>query len=176
MFLLMVVLASCEQTGVPGSTGSTGPSEDSELAAVAGALQAELEAQFPQSYAGVRLAHDRRAVVVYRLPDAGLDAAVRSRYMPVPVEIVNASFSLDQMKNAVARIVDDQGYWRGRGLTVNGAAPTTDGTGVLVFIAEENPGAEGLLRRHYPAMPITVQVGRAQFPIWRGSIPPVRVS
>jgi hypothetical protein len=76
----------------------------------------------------------RRSLVIYRVPNAELDAAVRARLSATNVDFADARWTAAHMDELSDKVMADRGYWRDRGVAVNGAGPIYDGSAVEVMI------------------------------------------
>lgn len=169
----VITIASCARSS--GEPAASEPAPDPKLVAAADKVQPILETRHGDSYAGLKIDVHRSVLAVYRQPDAGLDAVVREMVPGVAVELRDARFSLAEMKAAADRIMAERAYWQGEGVAVTGTAPETDGSGVLVMVAEARPGVGETLQRRYPTMPIRLVTAEVMFPDWRESVPPIKV-
>jgi hypothetical protein len=142
-------------------------SADPALTAAAGTVEPFLRASFGDSFAGLVLDHPGRTLIVYRLPDPDLDAAVRERVTTVRVVLRDAKQSLRQLEELAARVIDDTDYWRDHGVTVNGAGPAPDGSGVDVMTADGSPGDQQAMDERYGTGAVRVSPGSAVPPIGR---------
>jgi hypothetical protein len=130
---------------------------DLVLLAAADQVLPMLQSRYRDSYAGLVLDHPENRVTIYRRPDAGLDAAVRSRLPGVRVRFVDATYSLAWMRKLADRIVADKAYWAGRGVHVRTAAPLADGSGVRVATTEGTPAQATVLAQRYATTAISVR-------------------
>ncbi len=158
--------------GVPyGSPAPSGQQNDPAVTAAADRLDPLLRRDFAASYAGLVLNHDERTVVVYRRPDAALDARARSEVTDVTVELRDARMSLREMQDLMARVLADTGYWSRQGATISSVGPKPDGSGIEVMTSPGNSGDQKKLRKRYGTDAITVTHGSLMFPtapIWSG--------
>lgn len=135
-------------------------SNDPAVTAAADVLNPLLLRDFAASFAGLVLDHDQRIVIVYRKPDAALDARVREKVKGVTVELRDARMSQREMADLRDRVMADSGYWGERGVSVNGAGPKPDGSGVEVMTTSGSPSDQGKLRAHYRTDAILVTQGQ----------------
>ncbi|MEQ4300093.1 hypothetical protein ABNF97_01655 [Plantactinospora sp. B6F1] len=103
-------------------------------------------------------------LIVYRRPDPGLDAAVAQIDVDVPITVADARFSLRQMEQTADRVMADAAYWRNRGITINGAGPIPDGSGVEVMTANSSSDEQRALAERYGEGTIVVRQGAAAVP------------
>lgn len=142
-------------------------SADPALTAAADAVEPFLRTSFADSFAGLVLDHAGHALIVYRRPDPGLDSAVRERVSAVRVVFRDAKYSMRLLQDLSARVIDDTGYWRDRGVTVNGAGPAADGSGVEVMTADGSSADQRAMDERYGAGAVRVVPGSAVPPIGR---------
>ncbi|MFC6023074.1 hypothetical protein ACFP2T_43850 [Plantactinospora solaniradicis] len=148
-----VLSAGCGGPAAPGSAVT----EDPELVAAAQTVEAELRQAFPDTFSGLRLDNDENRLIVYRRPDPRLDARVRELAPSVTVDLRDAAHSLAAMLRTVDRVVADGAYWAERGITITGAAPRADGSGVSVYTRTGDDKERAALSGRYPEMPLTVE-------------------
>ena len=115
---------------------------------------------FAGSFAGLVLDHDKRVVIVYRKPDAALDARVREKVKDVTVQLRDARMSQREMADLRDRVIDDIGYWGEHGVRVNGAGPEPDGSGVEVMTTSGSSSDQKKLRAHYRTDAILMTQGQ----------------
>jgi hypothetical protein len=177
--VLVGVLVGCgdEATGgspLPGVPyGSPAPSgNDPAVTAAAERLDPLLRQEFAASYAGLVLNHDAHTVVVYRRPDAALDARARSEVTDVTVELRDARMSLREMQDLRDRVMADTAYWSQQGVTISSAGPKPDGSGIEVMTSPGSSDDQKKLRKRYGTDAITVTKGSIIFvppgPRWTG--------
>ncbi|WP_406048537.1 hypothetical protein [Kribbella sp. NBC_00889] len=159
------VVAGCGDEAAGGSPGIPSGSpvpggNDSAVTAAADLLNPLLLQDFAASFAGLVLDHDKRVVIVYRKPDAALDARVREKAKGVTVELRDARMSQREMADLRDRVIGDIGYWGERGVSVNGAGPKPDGSGVEVMTTSGNSSDQKKLRVHYRTDAILVTQGQ----------------
>ena len=158
--------------GVPyGSPAPSGRENDPAVSAAADRLDPLLRRDFAASYAGLVLNHDEHTVVVYRKPDAALDARVRSEVADVTVELRDARMSLREMEHLRDRVMTDRSYWSQRGIAISSAAPKPDGSGLEVMTVTGSSGDRKKLTERYGTDDITVTKGSLVFPtapVWTG--------
>lgn len=158
--------------GVPyGSPASSGQQNDPAVSAAADRLDPLLRRAFAASYAGLVLNHDDHTVVVYRKPDAALDASVRNEVTDVSVELRDARLSLQEMEDLRDRVMADRAYWSQRGISISSAGPKADGSGIEVMTPTGGSGDRKKLTKRYGTDAITVTKGSLIFPtapIWTG--------
>lgn len=159
------VVAGCGDEAAGGSPeipyGSPVPSgNDPAVTAAADVLNPLLLQDFAASFACLVLDHDKRVVIVYRKPDAALDARVREKVKGVTVELRDARMSQGEMADLRDRVIDDSGYWGERGVSVNGAGPKPDGSGVEVMTTSGSSSDQKMLRAHYRTDAILVTQGQ----------------
>jgi hypothetical protein len=83
--------------------------------------------RFPDVYSGLAIEAECDRLVVYRIPSAAFDAAIRAALPGAPVVIRDATRSERDLNAWTQRITDDLPYWRARGIQVVsvGGDPTT---------------------------------------------------
>jgi hypothetical protein len=113
--------------------------------------------KFPDHYAALAVGKDQESLIVYRRPLDGFDAAVRRQFPHLAISFQDARYSHRELTAAVQRIVADTGYWRERGVEIQGVGPAGDGNSVLVTTSDLGP-ARKLLSQHY-GLAVTVQPG-----------------
>jgi hypothetical protein len=158
--------------GVPyGSPAPSGQQNDPAVSASADQLDSLLRRDFAASYAGLVLNHDEHTLVVYRKPDARLDARARSAVTDVIVELRDARMSLREMEGLRDRVMADRDYWSQQGVSVSSAGPKPDGSGVEVMTSTGSSGDRKKLTKRYGVDAITVTKGSLVFPtapVWTG--------
>jgi hypothetical protein len=112
-----------------------------------------LRQDFASSFAGLVLDHDARTVVVYRKPDAALDASVRGEVTDVTVELRAARMSLREMEDLRDRVVADRAYWSQQGITISSVGPKPDGSGIEVMTSPGSSDDRKKLVKRYGPMP-----------------------
>ncbi|MFL6142588.1 MAG: hypothetical protein ACJ72N_12075 [Labedaea sp.] len=122
---------------------------DPALEAAVNSVIPELERAFPDTYSGVEMKHADRTMVIYRLPDPTLDEFVRSRTLGITIMFRDAKLSATRMRVLVEQIMLDRDYWHGQGITINGAGPMPDGSGVEVLTPQGTIAEERALAEHY---------------------------
>lgn len=147
-----VLSAGCGDRAAPRSAA-----EDPELVGAAQTVEADLRQSFEDTFAGLQLDHAESRLIVYRRPDPRLDARVRDLAPSVTVDLRDAAYSLADMRRTVDRIVADAGYWAARGITITGAAPRPDGSGVSVYTRTGDDAERSALSERYPEMPLDVE-------------------
>lgn len=162
--LLMMPVVSCAQPeigqlGGPAthSLGPTAQLNDPALSAAADVVQPLLESAFASTYAGLEMRHEVPMMVVYRKPDPRLDAEVREAAPNVRVEFRDARYTQTEMAAHVTRVMDDIGFWKGRGAALVSAGPKVDGSGVKVGVTTAPDDIVGQLEAYYPAMSFSVE-------------------
>jgi hypothetical protein len=168
---LGVVLAGCGARPAPGDDlhrpQATGVMNDPALEAAANAVIPELERAFPDTYSGVEMRHADRTMVIYRLPDPKLDEFVRSRTSGITTMFRDAKLSATRMRVLVDQVMLDRDYWHGQGITINGAGPMPDGSGIEVLTPQGSLAEERALTAHYGEGLISV---RAATPVPAGTL------
>jgi hypothetical protein len=183
VFLTMCLVAGCASQGSsPGDTPETAERStssappDPALTAAAQTVEPALSTSFSDAYAGLVLNHENSTLIVYRRPDPRLDAFVKQKVTGVRVVFRDASYSLRQMQDLAARVMNDADYWRSRGTVVNGAGPLPDGSGIEVMTANGTPEEQRAFNERYNAGSVRVLRGSAIPPIattpWRPSPSP----
>ncbi|WP_131518353.1 hypothetical protein [Kribbella capetownensis] len=130
------------------------------MTAAADVLNPLLLRDFAESFAGLVLDHDKRVVIVYRKPDAALDARVREKVKGVTVQLRDARMSQREMADLRDRVIADTGYWSEHGVSINGAGPKPDGSGVEVMTTSGSTSDQKQLRAHYRTNAILVTQGQ----------------
>lgn len=169
------MLAACAgpATSPQGSpeTGASPPvstiSNDPALTAAADNVEPLLRTSFADSFAGLVLDHTDHTLIIYRRPVPDLDAAVRQRALAVRVVFRDARYSLRQMQDLATRVMNDAAYWRDRGVTVNGAGPASDGSGVEVMTSDGSSDEQKAMNQRYGAGAVKIVRGAAEPPIGR---------
>lgn len=137
--LVVLVLAGC------GSGDRAG--------AAVNAVEPKLRSFYSYAYAGLDVDGDR--VIIYRRPNASLDAFVRERIGDVDVEFRDAPYALDTLQPLADRVNRDRHYWSTRNLPVRLAVPRADGSGVNAFVATDDlDAARSEFRHRYGDEPI----------------------
>jgi hypothetical protein len=137
--------------------GGCGSGQPDPLSADAKAVEPKLRSFYSHSYAGLDVDDDR--LVVYRKPDAALDAFVRDHVKDADIESRDAPFSLDELQSLTERVTGDRHYWSTRQFTVTLVAPRADGTGVNVVVATEDlKAAQEAFRQRYGNEPVIVHL------------------
>src|SRR6476660_1633002 len=140
-----------------GPRGAPAPENDPVLLAAARTLDPLLRSSFPDSYAGLELDQPAHRVIVHRVPDPALDAAVAQRDPGGVVELRDANYPLPVLMRLVDQVIADSGYWAQRGVRITGAAPKVDGSGVTVLTAQGGDEVRRMLAERYGADRITVE-------------------
>jgi hypothetical protein len=136
--------------------GGCGSGDSTRVSAAVNTVEPLLRSIWSESYAGLGGDDDR--LVIYRKPDAKLDAFVRERVEGVDVEFRDAPYSLDDLEPLAARVTGDWHYWATRQVTVQMVHPRFDGTGVTVVVATGDLGAaEQEFRQRYGDEPVLVR-------------------
>lgn len=171
---LGAAVAACGAQGTPpaprddgNQTWITGAMNDPALEAAANSLIPELESRFPDTYSGVVMQHADRTMVIYRRPDPKLDEFVRSRTAGITVVLKDAKLSATRMRALVEQIMGDREHWLSQGITINGAGPKPDGSGVEVLTAQGALPEERALAARYGEGLISV---RAATPVPAGTL------
>lgn len=159
--------AGCDATSTPSPPEvSVPPTTDTGYYAQQGRLDdmaakvTRLGARYPQVFAGVELAPDHSRIIVFRVPSAPFDAAVRAALPGDPVSIVDAAHSARELATVLDRVSADRAYWKAQGVPLNWMSPQVDGSCVLV--ATSDPAhARPLFRLRYGTAPIQVTHGEA---------------
>ncbi|SEG80669.1 hypothetical protein SAMN04489712_113127 [Thermomonospora echinospora] len=169
--VLPVAAAACgtSTSGGPGqSPGSRSSShsplpDQSALASAAARIDAHLRRSFPDHYAGVEIDPSRSVVIVYRRPSSALDADLRARFGDVPTRLHDAPHSARELDRLAARLRDDTGYWRERGVSITSLAVRPDGTAVVVGTDDVAKATRELPRR-YGRAPLKIIHATPQLP------------
>ncbi|MEW9529906.1 hypothetical protein [Microbispora sp. NPDC049125] len=161
---LLAAVTACASPGpggdAPAPTGGAGSGGDQvELAAAADRIDATLRRSFPDHYAGVVFDPSGRGLIVYRRPSAALDAALRTAFAAIPVEVRNAPHAARELNALAGHVRGDVDHWRRRGITITSVAVRPDGTRVEVGTTDVAKAASALRGRYGPA-PLSV-VGEA---------------
>jgi hypothetical protein len=163
--------AGCDATSTPSPPAfSAPPTTDSSFYAEQNRLDdmaakvTSIAAHYPRVFAGVELAPDHSGIIVFRVPSAPFDDAVRAALPGDPVSIVDAPHSARELTTLLDRIWADRGYWTAHGVPLNWTSPQVDGSCVLV--ATSDPArAKPLFRLRYGAAPIQLIHGEAPVPL-----------
>jgi hypothetical protein len=130
-------------------------SSEAQLSAAVQAIDPQLRSRYAHSYAGLEVEDDR--LIIYRKPDATVDAFVRERTEDVDVEFRDAPYALDTLQPLADRVNGDRHHWLTRDFPVTLAVPRADGTGVNAFVATEDlKAARAEFRQWYGAEPVIV--------------------
>lgn len=119
----VALIAAILTAGLTGCGSSGRPSARTSDAA--NRLEPMLRETWSGSFAGLEI--DGNRLVIYRKPDAHLDAAVREHASGVEVEFRDARYSIDDLEPIVDRVNADRPYWRQRGIQVQTVTPLPDG-------------------------------------------------
>ncbi|MFY1622868.1 hypothetical protein ACN261_25835 [Micromonospora sp. WMMD723] len=119
--------------------------------------------RWPAAYAGVALDLPGGRMLVYRVPTAGMDAAVRALVPAVLVDFVDATYSAAKLEEWAAKVRDDQAFWQHRGVTVHGVG-TDFGRCVTVGLADPQRDGGKVVAR-YPKAALCVEQGYASDPL-----------
>lgn len=125
-------------TAEPSATGSTWisgqPPGQNTLDDAVQAVEPMLKHDFASSYAGLELQQptgpaDKTpyALVIYRIPGSGLDAAVRHALPTTNVVFKDAKYSAPDAQQTCNKISADIPYWQSKGLRINAYGPWLDG-------------------------------------------------
>jgi len=121
--------------------------------------------RFPDVYSGLAIEAECDRLVVYRVPSADFDAAVRAALPGEPILIRDAKYSERELEALAHRISDDFAYWRARGIEVvsvggdPGAGVMRVGTKDVERVKREFPARYGI------AVPFEVTHEEATF-VW----------
>ena len=125
------------------------------MSAAVNAIDPQLRSFHDHSYAGLEVQDD--LLIVYRKPDATVDALVRDLAGDVEVELRDAPYALEQLQPLAERVDGDRHYWSTRGFPVKLVVPRPDGTGVNAFVTTEDLiGARAAFRERYTDPPVFV--------------------
>lgn len=160
-------LNACGQAPATPVPGTTSPTPDDPRLAAAEQKIDEI-GKTSATFAGQVLDTPHHRIVVYRLPDHELQERIRKSVPQVTVVFRDATYSLTQMNGLVRRIMADQGYWRARGVRINGAGPEPDGSGVRVYVTDHADLARRRLTPHYPSIRLTVEEQHVIHPVYSG--------
>lgn len=122
----------------PTATGSTWisgqPPGQNSLDDAAHTVEQMLKRDFASSYAGLELQQPTGpadetpyALVIYRIPGTGLDAAVRGALPTTNVVFKDSKYNALDAQQTVDKISADVSYWRSKGLRINAYGPWLDG-------------------------------------------------
>ena len=135
--------------------GGCGSGESAEVSTAVEAVEVKLRSFYAHSYAGLDVQDDR--LVIYRKPDAALDAVVRDLVEDVDVEFRDAPYALEELQPLADRVNVDRNFWSTRKFPVTLVIPRVDGTGVNAFVATDDlDGARAEFRQRYGDEPIVV--------------------
>jgi len=144
LLAVTLLLGGCGQGAGADPDGST------PLSAAANRVDREMRSSWSTSFAGTELDPRNDRLIVYRKPDAGLEAAVRTTLDGVDVDFRDAPYSLSELQPVADRVNADRAYWADRRITVKWAGPRADGTGVNVLVRTDDlAAARTALARHY---------------------------
>lgn len=143
--LLVMALAGC------------GSDDTARHSAAANAVEPTLRSIWSESFAGLEVNDDR--LVIYRKPDASLDAFVREKVEDIDVEFRDAPYSLDDLEPLVERVRADWHYWADRQVAIKTVTPLADGTAVNAVVATDDLDAtRAEFRNRYGDEPIVVHL------------------
>jgi hypothetical protein len=125
-------------SATPSAAGSTWisaqPPGQNTLDNAAQAVEPMMKHDFASSFAGLELQQpmgpaDKTpyALVIYRIPGTGLDAAVRHALPTTNVIFKDAKYSALDAQQTVSKIRADDAYWKFEGLRINAYGPWLDG-------------------------------------------------
>ncbi len=155
-----VLIAMVFAAGLAGC-GSDQPS--ARVGEAANRLEPMLRDSWSGSFAGLEV--DGNRLIIYRKPDAGLDAAVREHASNVEIEFRDAQHSTDDLRPLVDRVNADRPYWRQRGFEVRAVSPRTDGSGVEVLLsANDLDQGRDTFRQRYPGVPLILVAAHGVVP------------
>lgn len=164
----LVVLAAFAISGCAAGNGGGGEGTpeavDPTLQAAADAIEPELRENFADVFSGLTVDHDNRTLVVYRIPDAAIEAQIRELAEGVAIEFRDAAYSLNEMQSAVEQVAEDSEYWRGQGVDITAIAPEVDGSGIVVHVVEASSDIADQLRQRYDEIAVSVREGAVQPP------------
>ena len=128
----------------PSTWNSGQPPGQNTLDAAIQIVEPTLKQDFASSYAGLELQQptgpgDKTpyALVIYRIPGSGLDAAVRRALPTTNVVFEDAKYNVGDAQQVCDKISADVSYWQSKGLRVNEYGPGLDGR---VNIGVDDPG------------------------------------
>nr|WP_296067578.1 hypothetical protein [uncultured Actinoplanes sp.] len=137
LLVVTLLLGGCGQGAGADPDGST------PLSAAANRVDREMRSSWAASFAGTELDTRNDRLIVYRKPDAGLEAAVRTKLDGVDVEFRDAPYSLSELQPVADRVNADRAYWADRKIVVRWAVPRADGTAVNVVVRTDDVAAAG---------------------------------
>ncbi|WP_422752601.1 hypothetical protein [Micromonospora sp. WMMD708] len=164
--LLLAALTACGTTAAqaaprpslapPAPEQSYWPGQDALMDAAA-RVDEVAPGRWPAAYAGVALDVPGGRLMIYRVPTAGMDAALRALAPAVRVDLVDATYPAASLEKGAAKVWADQAFWQQRGVTVHGVG-TDFGRCVTVGLA--NPRRDGAkVTAHYPGVALCVEQG-----------------
>jgi hypothetical protein len=159
--------------GEPKKVEETAPSPRADAVDQAPTVERFCRSTFPDHYAALAVEEDQQSLIVYRRPLARFDAAVRQQFPRLAIRFEDARYSERELTATVQRILADTGYWRERGIEIQGVGPAGDGNSVLVTTPDPGP-ARRLLSRHY-GVAVTPEPGGQVIlvPPYEGDLPEV---
>jgi hypothetical protein len=101
---------------------------------------------FPGVYAGVAV--EGGTTAVYRLPSEQFDTALRREFDGQSIVFRDARHSEAQLQQLTRQILDQTGYWRSRGVDIQGAGPDFV-QGVVEVLTPDAETARRLLPERY---------------------------
>ncbi|MBS2539216.1 hypothetical protein KGQ20_41365, partial [Catenulispora sp. NF23] len=137
--------ASPTAPSASGSTWNSGqPPGQNTLDAAIQIVEPTLKQDFASSFAGLELQQptgpgDKTpyALVIYRVPGSGLDAAVRHALPTTNVVFRDAEYNVVDAQQVCDKISADASYWQSKGLRINEYGPGLDGR---VNVGVDDPG------------------------------------
>ncbi len=133
-----------------------GSGESAEMSAAVQAIDPQLRSSYDHSYAGLEVEGD--LLIIYRKPDAAVDALVRDLAGDVDVELRDAPYALEQLQPLAERVDRDRHHWSTRNFPVKLVVTRPDGTGVNAFVATDDlEAARAEFREWYGEEPIFVE-------------------
>jgi hypothetical protein len=141
----------------PKKVSEPAPAQRADAADQAPTVERFCRSRFPDHYAALAVGKGQKSLIVYRRPLAGFDAAVRQQFPHLAMSFQDARYSQRELTAMVHRVLADTGYWRERGIEIQGVGPAGDGNSVLVTTSDVGR-ARKLLSQHY-GLAVTVQPG-----------------
>lgn len=137
-------------------SGTPQPENQNRLDEVAGRLNPVASSRFPDVYASVELVQIHDRILVRRKPSASFDAWVLRDFARDCVEIVDARYSMVELRARADRISADTAYWRSRGVQINMIGPRPDKGDIEIGVSDVDK-AKKLLPAYYgPGVPLEI--------------------
>jgi hypothetical protein len=140
-------------SGAAPSTAAAGAGT-TDLTPAATRIEQLCQSSFSDRYAGLELEDGQ--IVVYRMPSAQLDSAVRRLGTGASVVFRDAPYSARELAAVRDKVQQDIAYWQRQGVVVSTLAVNQKGTAVEVGTAQIDRARREFPRRYGPAPRIEV--------------------